>query len=995
MRPMKVRFLPAATLILFLTLIPSLSRPSSRVALAAQPIAATSAQGYPSDQRPFLTRKPYQTSYTRPLWINSFFDHKLPGYGYVENNASIPSDLRDPTNLMDFLGMNLAEVNGNCTLGASCYSGHDGIDYNTGTEDILAPADGVIRLGSESSTCQVWIDHDASSPLDNTNDFSTLYMHMSSIGTADPEQRSRPDRSALTTWVKGDRIKAGQVVGVSGNAPCGGSSSGAHLHFGMAEGSAGDRGNPHIFDPFGWWGAAADPWTDSRLPALLQGSWQPARSVWTWAAPENPGAGQPGAWEANVMAQTDDTDVSFQQFGPSGRRTAQTGWNALMPNAAANVAPIGTGAWWSRSLDQDANGTRQNWAIWGLHVPADGQYRIQAFLPKLPAGSPAATSTARYTLRIPTSDTALTIWTSNGINQQATNAWRDIVDQSNQAVFTLRANTVVLVSLTDLTGTAGQAVIFDALRLRAEAPVEPPPPPSAVGKVGFAIDNSSSMREQGKINAVKETLPPWIDQLTAAGAQFTYALEPFANNTPAVQATIDATTIKNWIGGLTANDNGVYNGECPEESLGAIAKLAPFVKDGNMLLFTDDLPFSPFQQLAPTFNALSVNKVKLHTIVLPKTCNFGGGNDPSGWLTYRFLSFISGGTYQSVTTDKTAAALQIVLSEMRAQGQLGTVTRAPMRSASTIQATTTLTYPVEVDDTITQMNMLLNILSGSAHLELTRPNGTVVSPLDPDVIYTDSGSAQYYQFANPMPGLWWANVIGDGESRFSTSVISPLQFAYLGDTRGSPNTVMELAARLTGPVATSSFELETLEGQPVASVELHDDGKQNDLVAGDGLYMGWFVPSQLGDLQMRVTGTTTSGGQFKRVDSRLIRIQGLKVTAPPSRNLVNGAAVQLVFQVTNFDNTTQIYDLRATSNNGWIQTAPSPSVTIPPGGTAQVNVTIRVPAHAAPNSIEKIWLTATQQSDQTIIAEDNVVIFTALPEETGGLYSIYLPQVAK
>lgn len=997
-RTLRMQAIPMTAFVILLITIFLLPHPGQQSALAGRATAnspvATSAQGYPSGQRPFLTSKPYAASYTQPLWINSFFDHKLPGYSYVENNTAIPSDLHDPTHAMHFLGTNLAEVNGSCTLGASCYSGHDGIDYNTGTQEIIAPADGVIRLGSESSACLVWIDHDASDPLDNTNDFSTLYMHLSSIGQAPDDQRTRPDRSPSTTWVKDDRIKAGQVVGISGNEPCGGTSDGAHLHFGIAAGAAGDRGNPQIFDPFGWWSATADPWIDSRLPALLHGSWQPARSVWAWAAPVNPGAGQPGAWDAEVLAQTDDTDASFQQFGPWTRRAILSGWNALLPNAAANVVPIGSGAWWSRSLQKDAAGTQQNWAIWGLHVPADGQYRIQAFLPNLPPGSPNATSTARYTVHIPTDDTTLSIWQSGAINQQATNAWHDIVDQNNQAVFALRANTVVLVVLSDVTGAADEAVLFDALRLRAETPVQPPPPPTATGQVGFAIDNSSSMREQGKINAVKAELPFWINQLTATGVRFTYALEPFANNTPAVQATTDAEQIKAWIAGLTANDNGIFNGECPEESLGAIAKLAPFVKDGNMLLFTDDLPFAPFTQLAPTFNALSTNKVKLHTIVLPKTCNFGSGNNPAGWLTYRFLSFISGGTYQSVTTDKTAAALQIVLSEMRAQGQLSVATRSAT-STTAIQSTTAITYPIEVDSTITQMNALLNILSSTASLQLLRPDGATVSPLDADVVYTDSGSAQYYQISNPTPGTWSAMVISDGEYRFSTSAISTLQFAYLGDTRGTPGAVMELAARLNGPTASANFTLETRDGQPVAAVTLHDDGKLNDLVAGDGLYMGWFTPTQRGDLRMRVTGTTTMGGTFSRVDSRLIRVQGLRVTAPPARTVANGSTTTLSFTVANLDDTAQTYMLSATSNSGWIQIAPPASVTIAAGGSTTINVTIKVPANAAPNSIEKIWLTATLQTDQTIIGEGSVTLFTTLPEEAGSFYSLYMPLARK
>lgn len=48
------------------------------------------------------------------------------------------------------------------------------------------------------------------------------------------------------------------------------------------------------------------------------------------------------------------------------------------------------------------------------------------------------------------------------------------------------------------------------------------------------------------------------------------------------------------------------NGECPEESLGAIVQLVPLVKNGNMLLFTDDLPFDPATKKISALNALTV-----------------------------------------------------------------------------------------------------------------------------------------------------------------------------------------------------------------------------------------------------------------------------------------------------------------------------------------------------------------------------------------------------
>jgi Peptidase family M23/IG-like fold at C-terminal of FixG, putative oxidoreductase len=970
---------------------------TSRVVLPS----ATSAQGYASGQRPFLVNKPFAETYQQSLWVNSFFDHKLP-IQTAESNTNIPTNSRDAATTTNFLGTSTTGTITDCILGASCYSGHEGIDYNLSAQSVIAPANGMIRVGHESGSCRVWIDHDASDPGGSAYSFSTLYMHLSRIADAPAEQQNRPGRLAGLSWREGDKIKAGEVIGTSGNDPCGGSSTGSHLHFGITDGSVGGRNSIHIFDPFGWWSNAADPWANAQLsttidniPLAQRPTQRPTRSLWAWAAPPRPAKDAPGYWGDGIEAQTDDTDASFQKFGPSSRWTGfRTGWKAIATDVSGGVQPIGTGAWVSPSIAEETDTTKKNWAVWGLHVPADGQYRLQAHFPKLPTDiAIAPTALAHYTVYIPTTDTSYTIQASGPINQLANNEWRDITDTNNGAVVTLRANTVVLVTLSDVTGSGheNEAVIFDALRLRAEAPVQPPAP-TRTGRVGFAIDNSSSMQQQGKLSAVKTALPPWVDQLAASGAQFAYALEPFVDDTPPVQQTADPAQIKTWVSGLSGNDNGRPNSDCPEESLGAIQKLAPFVQNGNMLFFTDDLPHAPVLGTIAAYSALASNKVKLHAIILPKSCFLDSNNDPAGWLPYRFLASITGGTYQQVTTDKTAAALQIVLHEMQAQAQLGSVTpAAPVAARTTIQSSTLITYPIMVDDTVTQMNALLNILSGSFTLTLTRPDGTPVNTIDPDVIFTDSGSAQYYQISSPTPGIWHAAVSGDGDYRFSTSADSPLQFTYLGDTRGALGVAMELMARLTGPAASATFAIEQTDAQTLAPVTLHDDGRGNDLVAGDSLYTGWYTPTQLGDFHLRVAGTTTTGGSYSRVDSRLIRIQGLRVIAPPSINGTPGTSHALHFQVANLESTPQTYQLSATSTAGWIQQNPASSVTVPAGDTADVTVTIAVPSAVPDGSIDTIWLTATKQADGTIIAEDATHVFTADAESPTLPSSLFLP----
>lgn len=951
--------------------------------------------------------KPYRSTYNAPIWLTSFFDHSLPVYEQ-ESFAIIPAALRDSnrSRLVTFLDDIATGPNADVKqLGVDSYSGHDGIDYTVSYgADVIAPASGTIRVGSEArigkapndraNTCLIWIDHDASRPLNKSYDFSTIYMHMSAIGEASAEARNMPGRDPnITTWIAGDVIRTGEIIGKAGNDACGGRSDAAHLHFGVATGAT-NRSSPRIFDPYGWWSSTADPWTNAQLETA-SGLWRrPSPSLWTWAAPRLPAAGEAGYLGADILAQTDDTDASFQIFGPKQRRGGV--WTAVLPNGATGIAPVGGGAWYSQSITEETTTLKKNWAIWALHVPASGQYRIQSHLPALPTGVQATTS-ARYTVLVP-QDQGVMRWTSQAIDQRARNEWRDITNEQGSAVVTLRANTVVLVALTDITGTAGEAVVFDAIRLKAETPVQPPLP-AATGRVGFAIDNSSSMVAQGKLSAVKTALPAWIDQLTASGARFSYGLLPFADNTPPVQATADPNRTKQIIAGLSGNDNGVSNPDCPEESLGAITQLASAVQGGTLLLFTDDLPRSPIPRTFAASSALAASNVKFHAIVLPKTCNFGPGNDPTGWLAYQYLSFATGGTYQSVTTANTTAALQIVLSEMRSEGQLAASGSQPLLPASAAQAAISLaaaSYPLVVDSTVTKLNVLLNIQTGTATLTLRRPDGSLVLTTDSGVTFIDSGSAQYYSITNPTAGTWTATVDATAEYRFSSSVETSIQFAYLGETRGSLGQPLELAARLSGPVASAQFVVERADGQAGTPVTLKDDGTGNDLQAGDGLYTGYLVPSSIGDLRLRVSGTTTAGESFSRTDSRLIRILGLRVTAPAAVMLPPGTQHTIGFTVTNLEQTAQTYTLSAQSSNGWIQQAPPARITLAAGTSASVSVVVRIPNDAPGNVSDSVWLSATKASDGSVFAEDMAEIILPDMEGRGGVeYPVFLPKIGR
>ena len=950
----------------------------------------------PSGIRPFLNSHPFTTSYSTTSNLNSYFDHRLPLYN-LESSVDIPTDIRDSSRGFTWIYTGeerLPSGNDSIDQGYAWYSGHNGIDYNL-NGNILAPANGIIAgLSASTETpgyCGVWIHHDASQPPDGKPDYATRYLHLSELGKAPDRERNRENRSCGKSeyWCVGDTIREGETIGISGDDPCGGTSGGIHLHFGLAEGSLDGDGNPMVIDPYGWWSNYPDPWTDSRLPTVLPSN-VPEDSLrisnWMWGMALNPPPGDPGYWGSDISAQVDDLDPGFQKFGSLDR---SSDWSIISSDNPNNIKPLGTGAWRSNSLSMETDTEKKNSAVWGLYVPAAGIYQIQVYLPKLPSNVSPATQNAVYTVRFPMNDDTFEIWDSAAVDQRHNNEWITLNKPSGETDFSLRSNSTVLVELDDLTGSANQSVIFDAVRLRRIS-LEPPPPSTEIHRVGFVMDNSSSMLAVGKIGAVKAAVPPWIDQIDALGLRYQYAFNKFANNVISNGVTEDPLVIKSWIDSLSGNDNGIYNGECPEASLDAIKQLAPNVVGGDILLFTDDISFSAASKTPSTLLALLRSDSRLHAILLPKTCTFDG-TTTFNFYYYRILATLTGGTYQNVTSDNTTSALNIVLQEMKANTQVGYQTLAKTYYGR--ENETTSSYEILVDNTLTRVNFLMDILSGTPNLIIYRPDGSILNSTDLDVTFINSGAGVYYSVDAPVPGTWSAIVGGTGEHLFRATGESSLRFTYMGDTYGGIGQSLDLIARLDGTVISPTFSLEDASGNFIADVQMQDQGMQGDYYAGDGVFVGQYTASISGDFRLRASGFNENGQPFSRTDARLIRVRAVSVQAPLEQIVSPGQSADYRFIITNAGDFIETYNLTATSGSDWLVSSSAYAVSIDPHQSIEVWLNIAVPLDAVPNSVNVLRLTAVNANDESIVSEDSTL--TVVPDQDEQVLpkQIYLPLI--
>jgi len=347
------------------TVKPLSALPAQLPTLTTKARMATAAAPLVDLTNAFLTR-PYMNYHA----VTSVFDHCNPDYSVdgkvcrYDGAVGYRSNGSDPS-----FSLGYAQSYGGGDY--LYYDGHNGWDLALNYENILAAADGTVRIAGIDpiNTCfgqNVVIDH--------PNGFSTRYGHMSAIYVS-----------------QGQNVTRGQVLGVSGNTGC---SSGPHLHFGVYVSSTWNA-----IDPWGWQGAAgADPWPYDQGDLWLTGDPQNpipgapvnvsatagnAVAAVTWSAPAftagnsivsytvtaSPGGGTVsvpgGATTATVSGLTDGTSYTFSVTASNsvGQGPASAASNAVTPTLGGSIfyfAEGYTGAGFTESISllmPDTSGT--------------------------------------------------------------------------------------------------------------------------------------------------------------------------------------------------------------------------------------------------------------------------------------------------------------------------------------------------------------------------------------------------------------------------------------------------------------------------------------------------------------------------------------------------------------------------------------------------------------------------------------------------------------
>ena len=289
---------------------------------------------------------------------------------------------------------------------------------------------------------------------------------------------------------------------------------------------------------------------------------------------------------------------------------------------------------------------------------------------------------------------------------------------------------------------------------------------------------------------------------------------------------------------------------------------------------------------------------------------------------------------------------------------------------------------VPIDDTLETVEFSTSMYDGIIDdVKISRPDGTVVSDSDPDVIISKLGSDnQIVTVHDPSPGTWvlelsgmgHASVIAQGNSainldyfQFVSTVAGRFEHMYIDIPGGNPIADGKNATALTrleGPVASYTFEIVDTDGTLLYSAqELLNDVK----ATLDEIVLTIKTPSKPFSVMAR--GISSAGYEFQRLALPVYVPQGIKVSFDEHSRPVaipEGSNTTVVFKVENYGAERVVVDIGVTADNMTFLHGFEPLLADIPGNSSKaINVLLAAPMGCMAGNLK---LTATATDDKLL-----------------------------
>jgi Mg-chelatase subunit ChlD len=381
----------------------------------------------------------------------------------------------------------------------------------------------------------------------------------------------------------------------------------------------------------------------------------------------------------------------------------------------------------------------------------------------------------------------------------------------------------------------------------------------------ICADASGSM-EGTKMNMLRAGARLFVDLTTEDDGLGVVA---FGNDATTI-FDIDQMTAENkssaklWISAILAG-GGTNIGGGLQWSLGLIEAEGDPLSNEVIILMSDGLhngDTDPYQVLPQ----LVSRGVRVFTI--------GLGEDADPEMLTDIATSTGGSYYFASDVSVLTAHFASILSEMRNNGTIAKVTEQ-------IDSGETRSETISIDNYTQQAGEATFVLSwgmGDLDLILRRPDGSTVSPADPDVsLHVDEGLSQMYRMAGPMAGDWIAQIQSNQASTLFT-----LQASSEAGSQVSVITTTDRDYYLAGePIqiqtSVSAPASGRREGTPVEGVQVtgrvlingvfkediavYDDGDlaHGDYRTQDGVYSALYYALEEGNFTFEITAVNTNG----------------------------------------------------------------------------------------------------------------------------------------